>query len=60
MELSSSVSIVPNVLHIGDVAELKHKINLKAMQLNIAQMFLNGTKPAIFYTRCYTLPLLLI
>jgi hypothetical protein len=38
------------------VAELKHKINLKAMQLNIAQMFLKGTKPAVFYTRCYTLP----
>lgn len=23
--------------------------------MNIAQMFLNGTKPAIFYTRCYML-----
>jgi hypothetical protein len=37
------------------VAELKHKINLKAMQFISAQMFLNGTKPAIFYTRCYML-----
>ena len=37
------------------MAELKHKINLKAMQLNIAQMFLSGTKTAIFYTRCYML-----
>ncbi len=29
------------------MAEFKHKINLKAMQLNIAQMFLNGPKTAI-------------
>jgi hypothetical protein len=34
----------------------RYKIDLKVMQLNIAQMFLNSTNPAIFYTRCYTLP----
>jgi len=37
------------------VAKLKHKINLKAMQFISAQMFINGTKPTIFYTRCYAL-----
>ena len=30
-------------------------INENWLQLNIAQMFLNDTKPAIFYTRCYLL-----